>query len=478
MEKRIKIIYFLTILASIALILSQIYWLFNQYVFTLQLYEDELYTKTLNLAVTERELRKELQNKNLLTTTRSEMNSTSDSKLEWIFETYIINRAEIFLDDSSSIQQIDSLYTLGKGVKKYRFRIEAPNRDYDAYDALDRFHINEKSPFTTERFDLLLLSNGMKASLIQIETTDSMRWYPDRINHTSIWHPKLEVIYPFNILLKQQFRVVYQLEIPLILNRMLGSLLGSLILSFLLIFCLLYQIKTILKQQHIEELRKSFIQTMIHELKRPIAALKMCVSFMKNDRMMQDRQMKDDILQNSHDELDNLSAYFSKLRDMTYGELEEIPLNLSTFNLKELVEQCVDKQNLPNNRAINIQISFDNDNFTITADKIHITNIICNLLENAVKYSEGKTNINIKGFSEGDKYRLEVSDNGFGISATECDLVFENFFRSKRILDKDIPGIGLGLSYVKLLVTAHKGNISLQSTLGKGSTFIIDIPKK
>jgi two-component system phosphate regulon sensor histidine kinase PhoR len=484
MEKRIKIIHLLTVMATVAFVAAQVYWLFNQYVYTLQLYEDELYAKILAVAAADRNLRKELQDENLYTTTRSEMkieqhnNMVSDSKIEWLFDTYTINREEITDVEAITIRQIDSLSETGKGVKKYQFKIVVANGEQDVYDALDRFHVNEKCPFTTERFDSLLRTNDLKASSIQIETADSMVWNPNRINHTSFLHPTMEVTYPFNILQKQQFRVFYPLKIPPVLGRMLLPLFCSLVLSFLLIFCLLYQIKTIFKQQRIEELRKNFVHTMIHELKRPVATLKMCVSFMKNDKMMEDRAMKEDILRNSQNELDNLSSYFSKLRDMTYGELEEIPLNLSTFNLKELVERCVDKQNLPNNRAIHITVSFDTDNSTITADKIHIDNILCNLLENAVKYSEGETAIHISCRSVGDKYRLAVSDNGIGISSTDCDYVFDKFFRSERIVNKDIPGIGLGLSYVKLLVTAHKGNISLQSTEGTGSTFIIEIPEK
>jgi len=235
---------------------------------------------------------------------------------------------------------------------------------------------------------------------------------------------------------------------------------------------------TIFKQRKIEELRKDFIKTMIHELKRPVSTLKLCISFMKNDKMMQDKQMKEDIIYSSQNELDNLSSYFSKLRDLTYGDMEEIPLNLSTFNLKELIAECIDKINLPMDRKINISTYFDQNDSEIRADKMHISNIICNLLENAVKYSEKETSININCYSVKDRYRIEVEDNGIGIPPAECKYVFDKYFRSSVIIDKNIPGMGLGLSYVKLLVTAHNGKISLKSNLGEGSKFIIEIPKK
>ncbi|MDR3339515.1 MAG: HAMP domain-containing histidine kinase [Candidatus Symbiothrix sp.] len=488
MEKRIKLIFILTIIVSLAVIAAQTYWLFNQYLYLLQHIGNELFEKTLKVAEADRKLRDELKNKNLYVIIRANMemeqnsNSVSETKTGWNFEIYIITNENAATDAPVYIRYdslyIDSLYKSGKEIKKYQFEIAPSGRKHDAYDALDRFLVNEKCIFTTERLDSLLRANELIPIAIQIETTDSTVWNPDKINHTSIFRPALEVTYPFNILQKQQFRVSYSLNVWTILKKMILSLICSVMLSFLLIFCLVYQINTIFRQQRIEELRKNFIHTMIHELKRPLTALKLCISFMKNDKMMQDTEMKEEIFRNSHNELDNLSSYFSKLRDVMADDLENIPLNISIFNLKELIEQCIEKQTFPNDREFDIKVDFENDDFEIAADKMHIENIICNLLENAVKYTGGKTLIRIVGRSAGDKYLLEISDNGSGISETERNYVFDRFFRCANATEKNIPGIGLGLFYVKLLVRAHKGEISLQSTLGKGSTFIIEIPKK
>jgi two-component system phosphate regulon sensor histidine kinase PhoR len=489
MNRRIKVIFVLTILASVAVIAAQTYWLFNQYLYSLQQLETELFTKTLHVAEADRKFRDELKNKKLNIISRTKMNmnvkdsTESLSKLQtyWQFEVYISNNEDADPDAPVPVQYdslyIDSLYKSGAEIKKYQFEIKSSDRKQDVYDALDRFLVNEKCPFTVARFDSLLRTSGLTPETIQIETTGSAVWEPGRINHTSVFRPTLEVTYPFDILQKQQFRVSYRLSVLSIFEKMLLSFICSVILSCLLIFCLIYQINTIFRQQHIEELRKNFIHTMIHELKRPVTALKLCISFMKNDKMMQDKTMKEEILRNSHNELDNLSSYFSKLRDVTTDDLDNIPLNLSTFNLKEVAEHCVEKQALPNDRNIDIQIAFEDEAFEITADKMHIGNILCNLLENAVKYSEGQTSIRIECRSSGDKYLLTVSDNGSGIPETECNYVFDKFFRSANVA-KDVPGIGLGLYYVKLLVRAHKGNILLQSALGKGSEFIIEIPKK
>ena len=236
-------------------------------------------------------------------------------------------------------------------------------------------------------------------------------------------------------------------------------------LSFFLIFCLVYQILTIRKQRHIEAIRQEFLHTMIHELKRPISTLKMCVSFMGNERMMQDAESKQRILSSSHHELDNLTSYFSKLRDITLSDATE------------LIEECQDKQNIPAGKDVKMEIVGDS-NLKIRADRMHLANIVCNLLENAVKYSVEAVTIRIDyRMCEDGMLQITVADNGFGIVKADQRYVFDKFYRSETVKDKSIPGIGLGLSYVKLLVEAHGGTITFESTEGQGTTFTIIIPQ-
>lgn len=201
MEKRIKLIFMLTIIASVAVIAAQSYWMFNQYIYLLQQIENDLYIKTLTVAEADRKLRDELRNRNLYVVTRAniklEQNSNSTSKYNtgWSFELYIINNEDTTFTTPVSLQYdslyIDSLYKSGNNIKKYQFEIEPSSRKHDMYDALDRFIVNEKCPFTTERLDSLLRTNELIPTKIQIETTDSTVWHPDRINHTSILHPVL-----------------------------------------------------------------------------------------------------------------------------------------------------------------------------------------------------------------------------------------------------------------------------------------------
>lgn len=217
---------------------------------------------------------------------------------------------------------------------------------------------------------------------------------------------------------------------------------------------------------------------MIHELKRPISTLKMCVSFMGNERMMQDGESKQKILSSSYNELDNLTSYFSKLRDITFSDSTKIPLVKSRFALRGLMEECIGKQNVPSDKDVKMEI-VAGDDLEIRADRMHLANIVCNLLENAIKYSREAVTIRIDYQQRTDGLlQITVADNGIGIAKADQRYVFDKFYRSESAKDKAIPGIGLGLSYVKLLVEAHGGTITFESTEGHGTTFTITIPQR
>ena len=338
------------------------------------------------------------------------------------------------------------------------------------------FEINTQNPFTTERLDSLLRRRGIAALRLTVDTLqDSLLWEPALGRHTSLLRPRIVVTCPIDILQRQVVRVETAVPLSPLLRSMGYTLAGSALLSLLLVFCLVYQILTIRKQRHIEAIRREFLYTMIHELKRPISTLKMCVSFMGNERMMQDMEDRQRILASSHQELDNLTSYFAKLRDITLSDAAEIPLVKSRFSLRELIEECISKQNPPSGKEVRMEIVAEED-LEVRADRMHMTNILCNLLENAIKYSAAAVTVWIDYRMRTDGLlQITVADNGLGIARADQRYVFDKFYRSEAA--KAMPGIGLGLSYVKLLVEAHGGTISFESTEGKGTTFTILIPQ-
>ena len=193
--------------------------------------------------------------------------------------------------------------------------------------------------------------------------------------------------------------------------------------------------------------------------------------------MRTDEQMMDAVVQDAIFELDNLSAYLSKVRELTRADNEHIVLSTRTFDLVATVEKLIRLNNVPSDKVVRFETSFSDASLWVMADPVHIANCLSNLIENAVKYSGNEVCIGIDASLKDNRLYLKVHDNGIGIPLQEQERVFEKFYRAQNIPDANLPGIGLGLSYVKLMVEAHGGSITLQSQPGKGTTFTIEIPQ-
>ena len=146
------------------------------------------------------------------------------------------------------------------------------------------------------------------------------------------------------------------------------------------------------------------------------------------------------------------------------------------FNLQELVEKVIRLVHIPSGKQVAFSTAFPPDLPQVTADPVHIANILSNLIENAIKYSGPEVNIRVVVIRNDRLIELTVTDNGVGISADEQTKVFEKFYRSAHLPDKQIPGLGLGLSYVRQIAEAHHGQVSLRSEVGKGTEVTVGLP--
>ena len=494
MERRIKFIYGLTICAIVAYSVVQGYWLYSHYRLSLEEYKSELYSTIIACAEEEMAIRNMLPHPPRFYGNRFRKTydiKGSNAVETWRYEVFALDTLHLpipkgvdahtyLLDYIAGLH--DSIPTeLPEGLEYFVFTCDSKGREdmgtSQLVEALNRFTVDHQHPFLKERLDSILRSRDIAAQSVTTTKADTMVWQPSMQTDGSIWQPVMQVSYPYDIFEGQEVVVTTAISISPVIRRMTYTLLMTVLLSVFLVFCLVYQILTIRKQRHIEAIRQEFLHTMIHELKRPISTLKMCVSFMGNERMMEDAESMQRILASSHNELDNLTSYFSKLRDITLSDATAIPLVKSDFSLRELIEECIGKQNIPAGKDVKMEIAAVNDVET-WADRMRLANIICNLLENAVKYSHEAVTIRIDyRLREDGMLQISVTDNGIGIARADQRFVFDKFYRSETAKDKAIPGIGLGLSYVKLLVEAHGGTISFESNEGQGTTFTIIIPQ-
>ena len=516
MERRIKIVWMLSIVAMLLITGGQFYWLRNQYQYMNDEQIDDIYNCILQTAGQYDSIRapqpKKVFNKanmffyNLNTytdlkgmTTINELilGALKGRNLDKEDVKYVdIESITIHQNDSADTHQADSIK--GNAIKKKTwakldslipqervlfldsFRISMPDKAVPNLNSIiNLYKLELDAPFVLQQFDSLLalrLDSHVFTTRLEVSRDTTFQWDPVMRREGTLLNPYIEVSYPYNPL-KHQF-VVAKVEISAhaVLVRMGWQLLGSLCLIFLLGVCLLFQIKTILKQRRIDELRKSFVNTMIHELKRPVQALKMCVAFLNDKSLRTDEKAMDEVIHDSMSELDNLSDYLSKLRDMTRADDEHTQLSIRTFDIKETLEKLIRLYHVPEDKNVSIEPHFSEETL-VTADPVHVSNIISNLIENAVKYSGTSVHIVVDCLLHNHQLTIRVADNGIGIPASEQSRVFDKFYRGSNLPDRSLPGIGLGLSYVKLLVEAHHGNISLSSQTGKGTEIEIVIPQ-
>ena len=484
MEKRIKIVWILTIVTSILMLGGQAYWLYNQYGYSAEAYMQKLHEQILEAEDKEADIRFQHRqisaeplrslgmNLSGWTSLKEDSVKRPEPKSTTTLTFYYRNKEEM---DSAALAKLIEEESDSVLVRD-TFQIEDVSTEL-LFSASTLYTLQISNPFQESLLDSLLQEQGIRVANIRRETLDTLQWEGNYIPFREGLAYKMKIVYPYNPL--EQEALVGEVTIPLspILRQMSWQLVASLFLILLLMYCLVYQIRTILTQQKTDEMRKGFVNTMIHELKRPVQTLKMCIAFLNNKLMRTDEQMMDSVVQDAIFELDNLSAYLSKMRELTRADNEHTILSTRTFDLNATVEKLIRLNNAPADKVVRFETSFSGTPLLVVADPVHIANCLSNLIENAVKYSGNEVCICIDASLKDNRLCMKIKDNGIGIPLQEQERVFEKFYRAQNIPDANLPGIGLGLSYVKLMVEAHGGNITLQSQPGKGTTFTIEIPQ-
>lgn len=508
MEQRIKIIWMLSLAAMLLIIAGQGYWLWNQYRYKNEECADEMYRCVMDAVAVNDSIRRTMPRKTFgasnvsLNTSislsyrdqKDSLNPAGRQEYRQVVKVGTVDTDELLKASISDLMpDTVRLSRTGKdsiGVRTDRLNMQfvdslvLSNEDgysggVDIVRVLDQYKLQVDVPFTLQRFDSILQVrlDGMPFTTQLTHVRDTLYRCKEKVTHlgTSLF-PVLQVDYPYNPMKFEQVRVQVQILPHALLLRMGGQLLGSLLLILLLAFCLLFQIKTILRQRRIDEMRKNFVNTMIHELKRPVQTLKTCVAFLSHRELCADPQAMEEVIHDSRAGLDNLSAYLQKLRDMTRADDGQAQLTVTTFHLREAVDNLVLLQQSATDKQTSFEVRID-PSLAVRADRLHFSNIISNLLENAVKYSGDAVHIVIEAAVTDARLTLSVADNGIGIPLAEQARVFDKFYRSASLPDPAVPGIGLGLSYVKLLTEAHRGTVTLRSRPGQGTTVTVCIPQ-
>lgn len=264
---------------------------------------------------------------------------------------------------------------------------------------------------------------------------------------------------------------------PYLLKKISLPILFSILLIgiTLVTFSLLY--RNLLRQQRLAEIKNEFISNITHELKTPIATVGVAIEALKNFNAIHDAQKTKEYLDISSNELQRLGLLVDKVLKLSMFEKKEIELNKEHFNIMEVTSEVLDtmKPQFEKQNAI-VTLNSSGSQFVIYADKLHITSVLYNLFDNALKYSNKEPVIDIGITSDKNSITIIVKDNGIGIAHEYRKKIFEKFFRVPSGNRHSVKGYGLGLSYVSEIIKRHGGTIEVESELDRGSTFIVQLP--
>ncbi len=251
----------------------------------------------------------------------------------------------------------------------------------------------------------------------------------------------------------------------------------TIIFTGLLIAIFAYTLFIIFRQKKLSEIKNDFINNMTHELKTPISTISLASQMLQDETISNTPNTIAHISSVISQESKRLSYQVEKVLQMAIFNEGRLKLRLRELELNELVRNVISNFELRiknKNGILNVDLKATND--TINGDEVHITNVVFNLLDNAVKYSNEIPEISVSTKSEKDSVVLSVADKGIGIAKEHQDQIFERFFRVPTGNVHNVKGFGLGLSYVKKIIDVHNGRITVESALNKGTAFSIYFP--
>ena len=258
------------------------------------------------------------------------------------------------------------------------------------------------------------------------------------------------------------------------LERMRGLILSSVAIVLLLSVVLLYLVRTMFRQKTLEEMRRDFTHNITHELKTPISVAVTATDALRNFSADANPERRSRYLEIVEAQLTQLSTMVEHILSVSV-EGREYKYNPTNLHIQDIINGVVQGAGMNVGKEPKFHIGCPS-NITVLADEFHIKNLLATVIDNAVKYAEEPV-VNVSVSDENGNVTIDVEDNGCGIAKEHLSHIFEKFYRVPTGDVHTVRGYGLGLYYAKQVVQLHKGTISIKSSVGKGTTVTIKLPK-
>ena len=262
-----------------------------------------------------------------------------------------------------------------------------------------------------------------------------------------------------------------------LMSSIIGLTFMSFIFTLIIIIAYVSAIFQLMKQRKISQIKTDFINNMTHEFKTPIATINLALDAIKSPQIISDEDKVKRYLKMIKDENKRMHAQVENVLRISKLEKKDLNISKDRVKLHDLIEYAVTHVSLIiEDRKGYINTHFNALKSSVLANETHFTNVIVNMLDNAIKYSDNEPQIDIYTENVGSNIILSVKDQGSGMSKSVQKKVFDKFYREHTGDVHNVKGHGLGLAYVKRIVEDHQGHVSVESEKGKGSTFVIKLP--
>jgi len=386
----------------------------------------------------------------------------------WINNAMVVRQTNFERSVSEAVSNTIIRLEKTGGVKIPESPLIIENRlTHNLIDSLLDDELNKKSisakfhfgVFSTERERIVLSSRNVNP-LVLLEKAYAFELFPDEMR----MEPDYLMLYFPN-------------ERGFLMKQMAWLLIISISLMLIIIFSFTYTILTIYRQKRISQMKNDFINNMTHEFKTPISTISLACQALKDHDVTKTTEVYDAYIGVIGEENTRLGAMAEKILQSAVLEKKQLELNKEWFDIHEVINDVVSK--------IGIQVQIKDGSITadfraepseINADRVHFTNLINNLLDNANKYTPQKPRIKVSTRNVTTGVMISIEDNGIGISKKNQKRIFDTLYRVPMGDLHDFKGFGLGLSYVKVILEYHRGSISLESELKKGTKFDVFLP--
>lgn len=380
-----------------------------------------------------------------------------------------VNKENTYIDSVTRYQQNEKLMLLDEMLKsiyqtnRYKTVLDRVNDQLlDSLLRLELVNRNIKTKFQYGVFDYD--GNGLL-----VDSLSNLQ----KIKHSNYYAQ----LFPSDIIEAPHFLSIYfPHQKGYLLRTMWAMLLTSVVLLVVIVWAFTHTIQTIFKQKKLSEVKNDFISNMTHELKTPISTISLACEALSDKDINASPDLNANYLNMISQENKRLGLLVeSVLKSATWDK--ELELKNEDLNFHTIIEEVVENIGIhvkKKNGHIDTELLAEKN--IIKADKVHITNLIYNLLDNANKYTPEQPNINVSTQNYKDGVLLTVKDNGVGIKKEDVNKIFDKFYRVPTGNVHNVKGFGLGLNYVKAIVDKHQGEIQVLSEFGKGTSFKIYLP--